>query len=48
VQRDPIYTLIFTGEETMEMAGMIVFINALLRHIETEYRDSDRRLQLGA
>jgi hypothetical protein len=39
VQRDAVYVLIFTIEETMEMAGMIVFIHCLLRHIEGRYRE---------
>ena len=39
VKRDAFYILIFTIEETMEMAGMIVFIHYVLRHIEDRYRE---------
>ena len=40
VRRDVIYIIIFTLEETMEMAGMILYINALLEHIEGHWPEA--------
>ena len=37
-ERNAAYILIFTTEESLEMFGMIVFINALLRHIDEFYQ----------
>ena len=43
-ERDPAYILIFTAEESLEMAGMIVFIGTMLRHIAGVYQDGRWRV----
>ena len=47
VRRDAVYIMIFTIEEMMEMAGMIVCIHYLLRHIEDHYPEGRWRVRAG-
>ena len=46
-QRTSAYILIFTVEELLEMAGLIMFLNALMRHLEEVYPDHALRWTSG-
>lgn len=45
IDRDTLYIFIFTIEETLEMCGMILLINALLEYIETRFSECVWRFQ---